>query len=246
MLEGMKKKARRASVTKFAAASGLHLLPEPEPGVMVSEAHAATFRKIADKVSATDVPFSYGPLGPTEHQHVFKDNVLSGQWQGLPVTEADCSIIATRLVEVDRSPAPPVKYMDFGYKRFSAVVADLPAALPDLMIQRKTPGLDARPTLPYHIESGSLEFNRQFQVTTADTTFAAKLIDASMITWLLSAHLVSAFMFKLYGHNLLLVWTGLLPRSRLGAIFDTAKGFTDHIPRQIWAEYGTRGPTLLG
>jgi hypothetical protein len=60
-----------------------------------------------------------------------------------------------------------------------------------------------------------------------------------MITWLTSADLVSAFLFKLYGRNLLLVWTGLLPESRLGAVFDTAKSFTDHISRQIWAEYGT-------
>ncbi|HEX6553493.1 MAG TPA: hypothetical protein VF026_12080 [Ktedonobacteraceae bacterium] len=47
-------------------------------------------------------------------------------------------------------------------------------------------------------------------------------------------------MFKLYGRNLLLVWSYLLPAPGLGAIFDTAKSFTDHIPSQVWAEYGTR------
>jgi hypothetical protein len=84
------------------------------------------------------------------------------------------------------------------------------------MIRRKMPGFDGRPTLPYHVEPGPPEFNRKFQVTTANTAFAGKLLDASMITWLMSADLVSAFMFKLYGRNLLLVWTDLLPESRLG------------------------------
>ena len=125
-----------------------------------------------------------------------------------------------------------------GASRFSAVVADLPGALPDLMIQRKISGIGGRSAFPYRIDSGSPEFDRKFQVTTAKAAFAAKLIDASMIKWLLSAD--SGFIFKLYSSNLLLVWGGLLQGPYLGAIFDTAKGFTDHIPPQIWAEYGTR------
>ena len=232
-LENRRKKARRTSVIKFAAASGLH--PHPEgPG---SEADLNAYRKIAT-VSNPDVPIPDTPLGPLPGS-VFHVNVLYGQWQGLPVTEADCSIYTTGSHDYYPVYGPSMKMIDFQERRFSALVADLPAALPDLMIRRKMPGFGGRPTLPYHVEAGPPEFNRKFQVTTANTAFAGKLLDASMITWLMSADLVSAFMFKLYGRNLLLVWTDLLPESRLGAIFDTAKSFTGHISRQIWTEYGT-------
>lgn len=237
MLEGIKnwkKKARRTSVTKFAAASGLVYAETDPTGLMYLNPDPNALRKLGT-VSVTDVPFPDGPGGPWPGPVNF-ENMLSGRWQGLSVTEADFSILTFRFQELHRGDSLTVpRYED---KRFSAVIADLPAGLPGLMIQRKMPGLGGRPALPYHIESGSQEFNREFQVTTANTTFAAKLIDASMITWLLSAR--GAFMFKLYGRNLLLVWSYLLPAPGLGAIFDTAKSFTDRIPRQIWAEYGTR------
>ncbi len=80
-------------------------------------------------------------------------------------------------------------------------------------------------------------------MTTANATFAAKLIDVNTIKWLLPT--TSAFTFKLHGRNLL-VWCHLLSATALAGLFDTAKSFTGHIPRQIWAEYGTRQQTLAG
>jgi hypothetical protein len=75
-----------------------------------------------------------------------------------------------------------------------------------------------------------------FEVTTDDTTFTAKLIDASMIDWLLSTG--PGFTFVL-GSRTLLITCLLLPVADLAKIFDTAKDFADRIPHQVWAEYGT-------
>jgi hypothetical protein len=247
VIENWKKKARSRSVTKFAAASGLvccdldRYLSNPSGFISETEWRDAIGK--VGTVSVTDVPIPDPPGGPHPGS-VFDENVLSGRWRGLPVTEADFSIFTFRIEEFEVRPDPtlgafavPFRHPVLEYKRFSALISDLPAALPDLMIRRKMPGFDGRPFLRYHIESGSPEFNREFQVTTANTAFAAKLIGASMSTWLLSAR--GAFMFKLYERNLLLVWSYLLPAPGLGIIFDTAKSFTDRIPRQIWAEYGT-------
>jgi hypothetical protein len=233
--EEEKKKARRTAVTEFAAASGL--------------AYSETDRNVREKlttVSIESVLLPDGSLGSWPGWAV-PENMLSGRWQGFPVAEADFSIYGSRTQELftGNLPIPGGSFIKLEEKRFSAVIADLPAALPDLMIQRTKPGLlvDQQAKMAvlgqaprYHIQSG---FDREWWVATANTAFAAKLIDASMITWLLSLSEGGAFIFKLYGRNLLLVWSYLLPAPGLGAIFDTAKSFTDHIPRQIWAEYGT-------
>jgi hypothetical protein len=239
--EEEKKKARRTAVTEFAAAFGL--------------SYSETDRNVLEKlgtVSIESVLLPDGSLGKWPGWAV-PENMLSGRWQGLPVAEADFSILATSSSPLftGNPPTPAGRYLKWGEKRFSAAIADLPAALPDLMIQKTMTGwlgdrqaqvLQAKfaevisRTPRYHIESG---FDREWWVTTTNTALAAKLIDASMITWLLSLSAGGAFIFKLCGRNLLLVWSYLLPAPDLGAIFDTAKSFTDHIPRQIWAEYGT-------
>lgn len=173
----------------------------------------------------------------------------------MPVTEADFSeLIVTRSsvpVGFSRGDTAHIDLPGLRHQRYSGLVAELPADLPDLMIQRKMAGPDASlrerqdwlvwlsviPALRYHVEAGSAEFNRMFRVTTENTTFGAKLIDASMIKWLPSA---GSPLIRLHGRNLGLVWGYRLPASGLAAIFDTAKSFTDHIPRQIWTEYRTR------
>jgi hypothetical protein len=106
-LENRRKKARRTSVTKFAAASGLH--PHREgPG---SEDDLNAYRKITT-LSNTDVPIPDNPLGPWDGP-VFRENVLYGQWQGLPVTEADCWIITTSSRNVYPPHAGSMKMIDF-------------------------------------------------------------------------------------------------------------------------------------
>jgi len=56
-----------------------------------------------------------------------------------------------------------------------------------------------------------------------------------MIQWLLSTG--AEFAFAVGGCNLL-VSCNQLPATGLVRLFDVAKGFTDHIPHVVWAEYG--------
>jgi hypothetical protein len=72
-------------------------------------------------------------------------------------------------------------------------------------------------------------------VTALDKEFAAKLIDAGMIQWLMSTG--GEFAFGIGGGNLL-VSCDQLPATGLVQLFDAAKGFTDHIPHAVWDEYG--------
>ena len=168
-------------------------------------------------------------------------NVLSGRWRDLPVSEADF-LITTDMMNVPHhvhGPYGGATYMTHNMKVsfFSVVVADLPVALPNLVIRKKKPltRLGDRLRLRHDIHFGSAEFNQTFQAMTADTTIAAKLIDDSMIEWLLSTH--ALFTFNLRGRNLL-VWCDRLPVNYVAVLLDTAKDFTDHIPRQILAQYG--------
>ena len=73
------------------------------------------------------------------------------------------------------------------------------------------------------------------RVTAPDKEVAVKLIDAGMIQWLLSTG--AEFAFAVGGCNLL-VSCNQLPATGLVRLFDVAKGFTDHIPHVVWAEYG--------
>ena len=133
---------------------------------------------------------------------------------------------------------------------FSIVVADLAAAMPYVLVQAKdmlTKGFEhvGLPPLPgIGFESADVigfepgDFSQKFQVTASDEEFATKLIDAGMIGWLLSTG--GGFAFEVGGCNLL-VSCGQLPVTGLVRLFDAAKGFVDHVPRVVWAEYGGQG-----
>lgn len=170
---------------------------------------------------------------------VFFENVLSGRWQGLPVTEADYRFtIDTLTVREIWTPygSPEISTPGMAHHRFSVVIADLPAAVPCLLIHGGSwINLDWRAG-PWDFDSGSAKLNHMFKVLTFDRAFAAKLIDAGMIEWLLATGAAFAFDFQ---DRYLLVWCPLLQATALAGLFDAAKSFIDHIPRQIWAEYGT-------
>ena len=209
IVERLDQKWRRKDLMKFAAASGL-----------VYTEDGAFPGSVLWGVCPTDVPFPDGPAGPGSMPPLSK-NMLSGRWQGLPVGEADFSILDMRPetwpLSAGLAPMLDLTIPKIVNARFSAVIADLPATLPDLMIQRKMPGFGGRPTFPHHIESGSRDFDRTFQVTPANTAFAAKVIDASMITWLLYES-NRVFMLKLKGRNLLVVLQTLRGGYQIAAI----------------------------
>lgn len=74
-----------------------------------------------------------------------------------------------------------------------------------------------------------------FRVRSEDREFAYRLIDARMMHWLLATE--GRFGFEIAG-NTLLVHCPPLPPARLIPLLGTAKGFRDHIPKMVWAEYG--------
>ena len=181
------------------------------------------------------------PLPGGRLRVIREQNELTGRWRDLPVREVDRRISTdTPTPHLPTQPGSPV-YMAHRVKSnyVSYVQAELAAVLPGLAIRNRVlmARLDSGPSpFPHNVHSGPAELNRVFEVTNADTTFATKLIDASMIDWLLSTG--PEFLFALLGNNLV-VTCSLLPTSDLATIFDAAKHFTDRMPHQIWVEYGT-------
>jgi hypothetical protein len=166
-----------------------------------------------------------------------EQNELTGRWRDLPVREVDRKMSKDTLQPHASPPVHMQHHVESHY--LSVLSADLPAVLPNLWIRGRVlmDWVGSRPSiLPHKVDFQSTEFNRLFEVTAEDTTFTAKLIDASMIDWLLSTG--PGFTFVL-GSRTLLITCLLLPVADLAKIFDTAKDLTDRIPQQIWIEYGT-------
>ena len=157
-------------------------------------------------------------------------NVLVGRWQDLPVKEADYWF-------AEGGPEEGFFTQQWGLAYSSIVIADLAAHLPYVSVDKKTLIAKAAAHLgAHHIDFASEEFNRKFWVTSLDEEFAVKLIDAGMMRWLPSAG--GKFGFEVAGSHLL-VSCHLLRPAHLVQLLDAAKGFTNHIPREVWAEYGT-------
>jgi len=157
------------------------------------------------------------------------ENVLSGRWQNLPVKEADYWY-STKSTDAQGHPT------DSG-DSLSIVIADLPVTVPYVSVQEETLSTWLADRIGFHdIDFESEDFNRQFQVTAADREFAFKLIDPRMIEWLVSTG--GQFAFEIRDRSLLVACEQLEP-DRLAILFGAAKGFTDHIPQLVVAEYGT-------
>lgn len=154
------------------------------------------------------------------------ENVVSGQWRGLPVKEADFWYYTT--VHDDQG-----SHQEYSY--YSIVIADLDVSVPYVAI--RTANLFTR--FADHLGFGDIdfeseEFNRKFEVKAPDREFAFKLIDARMMRWLLASGTEFAFDVQ---NNHLLVSSRRLPVARLPGLLSAAKGFTDNIPRLVWADY---------
>ena len=156
------------------------------------------------------------------------ENVLAGEWQGMPVQEADYWYYT----ESTDSNGHTTR----SYQHFSVIVVGLSAVLPNVRVERE----NALTRLADHmgmsdIEFESEDFNRRFNVKAQDKEFAFKLVDARMIDWLLAAP--DKLCVEVSGDHALL-YTKRLPAERVAELFDAAKGFVDHVPRLVWNEYG--------
>jgi hypothetical protein len=160
------------------------------------------------------------------------ENVMSGNWQDLPVKEADYWYYTESTdSKGNRSRT---------YHRFSVVVAEVACHLPSVTMAREDTGSWLAGHMGFHdIEFESDRFNRMFKVTARDREFAYRLIDARMIRWLESVP--SDVGFEVNGSDLL-VWSKRRRPSELVPLFGSARMFCDHIPRLVWTEYGS-GPS---
>lgn len=159
------------------------------------------------------------------------ENVLTGTWEGLPVRAADYWYYDESTDSEGRTSR--------SYKRFSVVVAEVEASLPQVGIEQESLFTRMADHLGFRdVEFESEDFNCRFQVRTADREFAFKLIDARMMAWLMSTG--DRYGFEVNGPHVL-VWTGRLAPERLVPLFMVTKGFVARIPRLVWNQYGTAG-----
>jgi hypothetical protein len=176
------------------------------------------------------------PFGLADHDfHLFGlgdgrgcENVLWGDWHGLTVKEADYWYYT--------ESTDSEGHTSRSYERFSIVLADIPAFLPRVLVEKERLITRLADMLSFHdIDFESEEFNRLFQVKAADREFAYKLVDARMMRWLLSTE--GTFGFEVNGPDVL-VWCRRLRPSRLVPLFGSAALFRDHVPKLVWNEYG--------
>jgi hypothetical protein len=159
------------------------------------------------------------------------ENVVSGEWKGLPFRETDYWYYTKATNGSDDKTK--------SYKHFNAVVIDVPAYLPKICIERESVASRLAEQIGFRdIQFESEKFNRSFRVTSDDRAFAFKLIDPQMMHWLLTTNY--RFAFQCYAGAFIVFATRLRPTELLPLI-GTGKEFFDHIPRLVWTEYGT-GP----
>ena len=157
------------------------------------------------------------------------ENVLYGQWQGLPAREADFWYYT----ESTDSKGHTTR----SYHNFSVVIADLEASLPYVSVAKESIFTRMADHLGFpDILFESEDFNRQFQVRSGDREFAFQLIDARMMRWLLSTG--GAYGFEVEGSNVLVYCRRRRP-TELEPLFGAAKLFHDHVPHMVWTDHGT-------
>jgi len=156
------------------------------------------------------------------------ENVLSGDWKGVPVIAADYWYYTESRDSEGRTTRD--------YDHFSIVITRIEAMLPCVRIERE--GVFSRLADAIglrDIEFESEDFNRRFNVRCDDREFAFKLLDARMIQWLLSES--GDVCVEVNGPDVLL-WCKRLKPTELAPLLYRAKGFVEKVPRLVWAEYG--------
>ena len=156
------------------------------------------------------------------------ENVLWGEWKGLPLTLADFWYYEESSDSKGRS--------NRSYRHFSVAVAEFDWMVPRVCVRPE--GVTSR--LADHLgfrdlQFESEEFNRCFQVEADEREFAYQLLDQRMVAWLAP---LEGFGFETMG-RWLLVWSDRLEPDDLMALLAAVKGFRDRIPRMVWNEHGT-------
>jgi hypothetical protein len=155
------------------------------------------------------------------------ENVMWGEWQGLPLRAFDFWYYEeSRDANGNRSKT---------YHRFSCAVTEIEAGCSHLVIDRENllTSLADRMGLR-DIEFESEVFNRAFNVKGKDRKFANDLIDARMMRWLLESG--REFRFEVAGRWILSYSRKRRPEDLI-PLFGTLQQFRSHVPRVVYELY---------
>lgn len=207
-----------------AAWLSYHLRQERLEGLVFMARQLGLAFSRQDVERCVDLPFSLFQRGDGRGA----ENVLSGTWQDLPVREFDYWYF-------DES-SDTKGSTHRSYYRFSCAVTEIAAACSPLVLDREDVFTRLADHVGMHdIEFESEAFNRAFNVRAKDRRFASDLLDARMLSWLLTVD--GAFRFETCGPWLLCYSKRRAP-TELVALLGTLKGFRDHIPRVVHQLYG--------
>ena len=161
------------------------------------------------------------------------ENVLSGDWQGVPVKAFD-------FWYYDNS-TDSNGHTSRTYHRFDCAIVPVDASCPQLTIDHEnvlTRLADAVALRDIELESEA--FNRAYNVKGKDRAFATAFLDARMMAWLLEAG--AGYGFEVLGNQLLVSRHRLRP-TELVPLIGTAKAFGEHVPHVVASLYpsGTSG-----
>jgi hypothetical protein len=179
-----------------------------------------------DTVGCLGFPFSLLSRGDGRGT----ENVMSGTWQGLPMTEFDYWYFEESTDSQGRTSR--------SYSRFSCAVTEVDAACSHLTLGRENLLTRLADHVGLHdIEFESDAFNRAFNVKARDRKFANDLVDARMMQWLLGVD--GRFQFEVAG-SWILVYSRRLRPTELVPLLGTAQQFREHVPRVVFELYPVR------
>ena len=181
----------------------------------------------ADTVGCLGFPFALLQKGDGRGT----ENVMWGTWQGIPLTEFDYWYYEESTDSQGRRSR--------SYSRFSCAVTEIDAACSALSLARENLFTRLADHVGLHdIEFESDDFNHAFNVKAGDRKFANDLIDARMMTWLLTVD--GRFSFEVAG-RWVLASSRRLGATELGPLLETVRGFREHVPRVVYELYPASG-----
>jgi hypothetical protein len=155
------------------------------------------------------------------------ENIMYGDWKGMPVQEADYWYYEETTDSNGRRSR--------SYSRFSVVVANAGVDVPAVSVEKENLMTRLADHVGLHdIEFESEDFNRAYNVKSGDREFCFKLIDARMMQWMLGTD--GQFGFEVAGPRLLVYCKRRGP-TELVPLLGTAKAFNDHIPNLVRTEF---------
>ena len=121
------------------------------------------------------------------------------------------------------------------YYRFDCAIVPIQAACMRLTITHENVLTRLGNALSFHdIQFESEDFNKAYNVRSADKKFANDLIDARMMQWLMAGG--AGFSFEIIGSDVLCYTNKIAPLA-IVPLLGTAKAFLEHVPEVVHSLY---------